>query len=90
MRKAKDTQVELVERETYHGQHIGVNAEVTWFQIEDGCDSSKHVFGIHSDGDLALYLAANEGMRANRQIVLSKDAALDFARSIITMYEEAA
>lgn len=90
MRKAKDTQVKLVEPDSYPNQHYGANAGVTWFQIEDGCDSAQHVFGIHSDGDLSLYVAANEGMLSRRQMVLSKEAALEFARSIITMYGEEA
>lgn len=88
MRKAEDTQVKLAEPDSYLNQHDGVNAEVTWFQIEDGCDAAKHLFGIHSDGDLSLYVAANEGMLSRRQMVLSKEAALEFASSIITMYGE--
>lgn len=88
MRKAEDTQVELAKPYSYPNQHEGINAEVTWFQIEDGCDEGKHMFGIHSDGDLSLYVAADEGMLSRRQMVLSKEAALDFARSIITMYGE--
>lgn len=90
MRKAEDTQVKLAEPYSYPNQHGGVNAEVTWLQIEDGCDAAKHLFGIHSDGDLSLYVAANEGMLSRRQVVLSKEAALEFARSIITMYGEEA
>lgn len=90
MRKAEYTQVKLAEPHSYLNQHDGVNAEVTWFQIEDGCDAAKHLFGIHSDGDLSLYVAADEGMLSRHQMVLSKEAALDFARSIITMYGEEA
>lgn len=90
MRKAKDTQVKLAEPYSCPNQHADANAEVTWFQIEDGCDATKHLFGIHPDGDLSLYVAANEGMLSRRQMVLSKEAALEFARSIITMYGEEA
>lgn len=86
MRKAKDTRVELAEPDSYPNQHYGANAKVTWFQIEDGCDTAKHLFGIHSDGDLSLYVAANEGLLSRRQMVLSKAAALEFAHSIITLY----
>lgn len=90
MRKAEDTQVKLAEPYSYPNQLNGSNAEVNWFQIEDGCDEAKHLFGIHSDGDLSLYVAANEGMVSRRQMVLSKEAALGFARSIIAMYGEEA
>lgn len=90
MRKAEDTKVELAEPYSYPNQHDGANAEVTWFQIEDGCDAAKHAFGIHSDGDFSMYVNADEGMCTRRQLVLTKEAALEFARSIITMYGEEA
>lgn len=90
MRKAEDTRVKLAEPDSYPHQHDGVNAEVTWFQIEDGCDTGKHAFGIHSDGDFSMFVNADDGMLARRQMVLSKEAALEFARSIITMYGEEA
>lgn len=88
MRKAEDTQVKLAKQNSYPNQHYGANAKVTWFQIRDGIDNSPHAFGVHSDDDFSLYVSANEGMYACRQMVLTKEAALDFARSILIMYGE--
>lgn len=90
MRAAKDTAVSDLSEDTCSGQHIGCNASVAWRCVSDGIDGTLAVFGRQpEDDDFSLFLVDAEGMHADRQLVLSRKTALEFAQAIMEIYQYA-
>lgn len=90
MRRANDTAVSRLPADLFYGQDIGCNASVAWRCVPDGVDGAMAVFGRHpEDDDFSLYLADDTGMHSDRQLVLSRKAALEFAQAIKEIYQDA-
>ena len=90
MRSAINTAVSRLPADTFDGQHIGCNAPVTWHCQPDGLGGGFAVFGRHpEDDDFSLFLVDREGMHGDRQLVLSRKAALEFAQTILEIYQYA-
>lgn len=90
MKAAKDTAVSHLPPDTCHGQDIDCNATVAWRCVQDGVDDTLAVFGRHPEaGDFSLFLADAAGLHSDRQLVLSRKAALEFAQTILEIYQDA-
>lgn len=87
MIKADTTKVQAAEAGAYDGQAVGCNAHVAFKVIRDGIDDCELVYGVHLDGDLSVYFVDDDKvLRMSRQIVLSRETAIAFARSILEAY----
>lgn len=90
MRSANDTTVSHLPVDTLPGQAAGCNASVAWRCVSDGVDGTLAVFGRHpEDDDFSLYLADDVVMHSDRQLVLSRKTALEFAQTIMEIYQDA-
>lgn len=87
MIKADTTKVQAAEAEAYDGQGVGCNAYVAFKVVRDGIDDSELVYGVHLDGDLSVYFVDDDkALYISRQVVLSRETAIAFARSILEAY----
>lgn len=90
MKSANDTTVSHLPADTLYGQHIDCNASVAWRCVSDGVDGALAVFGRHpEDDDFSLYLADDNVLHSDRQLVLSRKTALEFAQTIMEIYQDA-
>ena len=87
MIKADTTKVQAAEAGAYYGQDVGCNAHVAFKVVRDGIDDFELVYGVHLDGDLSVYFVDDDkALRMSRQVVLSRETAIAFARSILEAY----
>lgn len=90
MRTAKDTTVSNLPADTVKGQDMECNASVDWQCVSDGIDGTLAVFGRQpEDDDFSLFLVDDAGMHGDRQLVLSRKTALEFAQTIMEIYQDA-